>query len=112
MKRDDEQPTEQPTDLEFWFKDGFVGGFCARVPAKTEVSIGRTNSERALGFVVTRDGASLDFVLDKDQVAELAAYLQMMHPRLLKPLGRKPQQISLAATQRHVRRPRRKRAPA
>ena len=40
---------ERPADLVFWFKDGFVGGYNARVPADVEVSIGRTNSKRALG---------------------------------------------------------------
>jgi hypothetical protein len=39
----------------------------------------------------------MGFVLDKDQVAELAAYLRMSLPRLLEPRGRKPNQISLVA---------------
>jgi hypothetical protein len=59
--------------------------------------IGRTYSKRALGFIVSRGKARVDFVLDTDQVAELAAYLQIALPGLLKPLGRKPDQISLAA---------------
>jgi hypothetical protein len=71
----------------------------ARAPANTEVSIGRTDSKRALGFVVTSGKVQVDFVLDRDQVAELAAYLQHFTlPRLLKPLGRRPQQISFVAS--------------
>jgi hypothetical protein len=33
-------------------------------------------SKRALGFMVSRGKTVMDFVLDKDQVAELAAYLK------------------------------------
>jgi hypothetical protein len=93
---------EQPTDLLFWFGNGSCGSYRARVKAKTELSIGRTDSERALGFVATRGKTRLDFVLNRDQVDELAAYLQIMRGRLLKPLGRKPDQISLIALQAHV----------
>jgi hypothetical protein len=94
MKR---KANEQPTDLLFWLADGSCGRFRARVAADTELSIGRTDSKRALGFIVSRGKARVDFVLDTDQVAELAAYLQIALPGLLKPLGRKPDQISLAA---------------
>jgi hypothetical protein len=87
---------ERPADLLFWWKDGACRNCRARVTADTEVSIGRTNSKRALGFVVTQGRKSVDFVLDKDQVSELAAFLGMSLPRLLKPLGRKKQQLSLA----------------
>jgi hypothetical protein len=89
---------EQPTDLLFWFGDGHLGGFRARVNASTEVSIGRTDSKRGLGFVVKRGNSQADFVLDKDQVAELAAYLQHRAPPLRKPLGRRRDQMSLAAS--------------
>jgi hypothetical protein len=37
---------EQPTDLLFWSGDGHLMCHRARVPADTEVSIGRTNSKR------------------------------------------------------------------
>jgi hypothetical protein len=88
---------ERPADLLFWFRDGC----CCRIPARTagdtEISIGRTDSKRALGFVVTWGGKSVDFVLNKEQVAELAAYLRAMSPSLLKPLGRKKHQLSIAA---------------
>jgi hypothetical protein len=89
---------ERPTDLLLWVRNGSCLRYQARVAADTEVSIGRTDSKRALGFAVHRGGANVvDFVLDKDQVAELAAYLRVMQPALLKPLGRKQDQMSLAA---------------
>jgi hypothetical protein len=100
---------EQPTDLLFWIRDGSCGAYRARMPANTTVSIGRTNSKRALGFVVTRGEVSLDFVLNQDQVIELAGYLRMMAPALLKPQGRKPEQISFVAMADTVERRRRHR---
>ena len=54
----------------------------------TEVSIGRTNSKRALGFIVTRGSKTMDFVLNKDQVHKLAFYLTKQEARLLKPRSR------------------------
>jgi hypothetical protein len=92
-----QQKGEHPADLLFWFGDGHLSSYEARVAAVTEVSIGRTNSKRAAGFFVSRGETSIDFVLDRDQVAELVAFLQnCMLPRLLKPLGRKQDQISIA----------------
>ena len=88
---------ERPADLVFWFKDGFCGGFQARVAADAEISIGRTNSKRALGFIVTSGKSKIDFVLNRDQVAELAAFLQLSVSRLRKPAGRKRNQTSLVA---------------
>jgi hypothetical protein len=90
---------ERPADLLFWFRDGCCGSYRARVTADVEVSIGRTNSKRALGFIVTNGEKKTDFVLDRDQVAELAAFLQQCAlPGLRKPLGRKRAPIiSLAA---------------
>jgi hypothetical protein len=68
---------ERPADLLFWFKDGTCGGFQARVEADVEISIGRTNSKRALGFIIMHKKKKVfDFVLDRDQAAELAAFLQ------------------------------------
>jgi len=91
-------PNEQPTDLTFWFRDGSCVGCDARLKANTRVSVGRTDSKRALGFVVRRGEASLDFVLDKDQVAELATYLKHVALKLLRsPLGRKQGGLSLVA---------------
>jgi hypothetical protein len=89
-------PGEQPTDLLFWPQNGCVMCYRARVPADTEVSIGRTDSKRALGFIVSRGDTQLDFVLNRDQVLELAMYLDAMYPALRAPRGRKPpHQLSL-----------------
>jgi hypothetical protein len=93
-----QQKGERPADLLFWFRDGMLAPYRARVAADTEASIGRTNSKRALGFVVSSGDTRTDFVLDRDQVAELAAFLQHCAlPRLLKPRGPKPDQMSLVA---------------
>jgi len=98
---------EESTDLLFWFGDGACGRYKARVPADTRLSIGRADSNRALGFVVSRGKARIDFVLDKDQVVELAAYLQIIHHGLLKPIGRKPHQMSLVPILKGMRAKRR-----
>ena len=46
---------------------------------RMKVSIGQTDSKRALGFTVDRGGKIItDFVLDRDQVAQLTAYLKIM----------------------------------
>jgi hypothetical protein len=93
--------TEQPTDLLFWFGNGACGLYRARVPAGTRLSVGRTDSERAIGFRVMKGETHVvDFVLNRDQVDELATYLQGSLGRLRKPLGRKPHQISLVAMAR------------
>jgi hypothetical protein len=91
---------ERPADLLFWFRNASCAPYRARVAADVEVSIGRTDSERALGFVVTDEKrkVEIDFVLNRDQVAELAAFLKVALGGLRKPLGRKPQQISLVAS--------------
>jgi hypothetical protein len=57
------QTDERLADLSLWTKDGSVFSYDARVEADTEVSIGRTNSKRALGFVVSRGDTQMDFVL-------------------------------------------------
>jgi hypothetical protein len=91
---------ERPAKLLVWFEDGFCG-FCGpRVKADVEVSIGRTNSKRALGFrIKAKNEHVIDFVLNRDQVVELAAYMRGQKTRLLKRPGRKPHQLSLAAMQ-------------
>jgi hypothetical protein len=57
----------------------------------------------------------MDFVLNKDQVTELAAYFESLLPGLLKPRGRKPNQLSLVPLReecrRHLRRQRLGRRP-
>jgi hypothetical protein len=100
------EPNERPTDLLFWLRDGFCVPHRARLAASAKVSIGRTDSKRGLGFVVTVGKSELDFTLDKDQVAELAAFLQIKLSGLRKPIGRKPDQISLMrSTLRELRNP-------
>jgi hypothetical protein len=46
-------PDERPANLLLWVEDGKCYPCRARVTADTEVSIGRTDSKRALGFVVS-----------------------------------------------------------
>jgi hypothetical protein len=67
-----------------------------------------TNRERpqaTLVFIVSQgDDTDVDFVLNKDQCAELAVYLQQAGAALLEPLGRKPDQISLVAMRKQRKR--------
>lgn len=93
---------ERPADIIFWCGDGQCGRYRARIKAEAEVSIGRTDSKRALGFIVTNGDQQVDFVLNRDQVAELAAYLDLFGPGLRKPLGRKPDQISWVAVSKKL----------
>src|SRR5262245_47803969 len=91
---------ERSADLQLWIGDGCAGGANARFAADVEVSIGRTNSKRAMGFVVNASGnpyqslnpggenKQMSFVLDRDQVWELIGYLHMQLSGLRKPLGR------------------------
>src|SRR5262245_23806015 len=88
---------ERPADIKFWYRDGFLVPYRARIAADTVVSIGRTDSKRALGFIVSRGKLHLDFVLNLDQVRALAAYLELMADGLRKPLGRKPMQLEPTA---------------
>src|SRR5207253_1913725 len=67
--------------------------------------IGRTDSKRALGFVVTNGDKTVDFVLDRDQVAELAAFLKLSAlPGLRQPLGRKQRQLMFASPMNNPKR--------
>jgi hypothetical protein len=80
---------ERPAYLMLFPRDGLAIPVDARVKADTKVSVGRTDSKRALGFeIVSRKGVEMDFVLDRDQVTELHAFLQLALPGLLKPRGR------------------------
>jgi hypothetical protein len=90
-----ERPVSAP--LIFSFGPG-MGSVAATRPALRRIrKFGRTDSKRALGFVVTSGNKKVDFVLDRDQVAELAAFLRLALPGLRKPPGRKPPQVSLVA---------------
>jgi hypothetical protein len=88
---------ERPANLLFWERDGCCRSYEARVAADVRVSIGLTNSKRALGFEVTnRNKEIIDFVLDRDQVAELDAFIRFSAlGRLRKPVGREKNQVSL-----------------
>jgi len=63
---------ERPADLELWTGDGQGAPCPARQgkPASVQVSIGRTDSERALGFSI-HDGKTINFVLNRAQVETL-----------------------------------------
>src|SRR5262245_26566719 len=77
-------PAERPADLTLWIKDGMTTVSQAErgAWADTEVSVGRTNSERALGFVVRQGRKRTEFVLSKAQVYELSCYLDFQLGRL------------------------------
>jgi hypothetical protein len=84
---------ERPADLLLWWKDGRLDPHRASIPTKTIVSIGRTNSKRALGFMVFSGRVfsgrkPIDFVLDYEQVTALAQYLPIMLRRLKKPTSK------------------------
>ena len=99
---------ERSADLKLWLRDGCLYGFDARLAADVELSVGRTDSERAMGFHL-RGGLNekelermcrekvITFVLDRDQVEELAVYLQTSLHGLRKPLGRRTDNFSFAA---------------
>jgi hypothetical protein len=83
---------EHPAELELWIRNGFYVPSKARFATNMSVSIGLTDSERGLGFVVSdkKQKQSMEFVIDKDQAMDLIAYLQHFSlPRLRKPIGRK-----------------------
>ena len=103
-----EIPGEQPVDLEPWFGDGFssVGIRSASRARKGRwhLSVGRSRSERGLGFVVSNGEVSpydtdaesdnphrlAAFVLDRDQCAALIDFLYFQLPRLRKPFAVPP----------------------
>jgi hypothetical protein len=72
---------ERPCDITFRL-NGSLYPHRARVKANTQLSVGLTDSERALGFIVSRGDQQLEFVLNKDQVEELVAYLRFISPQL------------------------------
>ena len=89
--------TEQHVNLQVWLGDGFVmnAGYkrgrsfvaCRTKPGQPEVSIGRADSKRTLGFTVSRgDDYKLltAFVLDRDQTIALRDHLDYQIRRLKK----------------------------
>jgi hypothetical protein len=82
----DKYQGERPANLLLWLGDGHCCPYKARVAADIQVSIGRTNSKRALGFLISKGGELVsDFVLNRDQVAELATFIRFNANRLRKP---------------------------
>ena len=85
---------EQRVDLMLWHKEG-MAVMCYGIPgngkALPEVSVGRTDSERGLGFEVTMhpDAESLAaaeitlFVLDRGQVERLHSHLALQLTRIV-----------------------------
>jgi hypothetical protein len=78
---------EQSADLILWRGDGCVANHKSGKPRLPEVSVGRTDSRRGLGFQITKpNGAEITaFVLDRAQVQALSRYLQDAPKRLRAP---------------------------
>ena len=72
---------ERPCDMTLWL-NGALYPYRARVKANTQLSLDLTDSERALGVIVSRGDQQLECMLNKDQVEELAAYLRFISPQL------------------------------
>ena len=93
MKRKRQRPwwkTEQPAKLKFWLQDG-VPRFDEDASVKLNVgktrliSMGRTDSRRALGFAIGTslwDKPALHFALTRIQVDQLIWYLAIQANRL------------------------------
>src|SRR5215471_18987923 len=73
---------ERSADLTFWLKNGSCGWCDARFATDVCLSVGRTDSKRAIGFALSDrnrpDDDPVLFVLDRHQARELAAYLEIM----------------------------------
>jgi hypothetical protein len=78
---------EQRVNLMLWQSDG-VAALCEGTGKEplSEVSVGRTDSKRGLGFeIVMRPGAEpvASFVLDRAQVERLHAFLEFQLTRIV-----------------------------
>jgi hypothetical protein len=104
---------ERRVDLKLWFQNGSGMPHAGEGKGLPEVSIGRTNSERGIGFIVFGNWKKLKtvtiggeeetcFVLDRTQVENLHAYLGGQIERL-KPM-RWPQVLSLPALAKRSKR--------
>jgi hypothetical protein len=88
---------EQRVDVLFWLHDGRLiwhDGHHRRGVKLPEVSIGRTNSKRGLGFVVSNGSQDTLFVLDRSQVENLHAFLGCQIGRL-KPMAWPPDTLNM-----------------
>jgi hypothetical protein len=90
---------KRPANMSLWWGNGEVASYKARIPAEVEVSLGLTGrGEGQMGFIIYQRGNRImDFVLDRDQVAELGAYLARFLTKLSKPRGGNPLRLSPAA---------------
>lgn len=83
MSDDAHPPDEQSADLWLWARNGCLDCFSPR-PGLPVVSVGRTDSRRALGFTFreARGQELAAFVLDRAQVKALRDYLDGQLRRL------------------------------
>ena len=71
-------PDEQRVDLTLWFQNGSAMPHAGQGTGLHEVSIGRTDSERGMGFLLLdqKTGKTrAEFVLDRTQIENLHAFL-------------------------------------
>ena len=73
---------ERPAKLQFWLRDGFTFRDSDDIvrSGDLEISIGRTDSRRGLGFAMTKRESH--FTLTRRQVDELIAFLTFQVRRL------------------------------
>lgn len=97
---------EQRADLDLWVKNGCGSWHRGQGKNLPKVSIGRTDSERGLGFVITAPSGRqrAEFVLDRCQVEDLHDYLGQQIRRLRNERGCILTKI-LARVRRQRRRP-------
>jgi hypothetical protein len=78
---------EQPVDLTTWIMDGTANAIRGKGKNLPMVNIGRTDSKRGLGFLVTfnKKTERVAFVLDRNQVMALHQHLAYQIPRLRGP---------------------------
>jgi len=78
---------KQPVDLTTWIMDGTANAIRGKGKNLPMVNIGRTDSKRGLGFLVTfnKKTERVAFVLDRNQVMALHQHLAYQIPRLRGP---------------------------
>ena len=82
----EESATEQSVSLWLWLGDGaLLAPFQGDRDSPVEVSVGRTDSKRAIGFRVTGKGKNVLFVLNREQVELLSNFLDRSVSRLKPP---------------------------
>jgi hypothetical protein len=78
--------TEQSVEVTVWMGDGFCGSYPGGDSSWPELSIGRTDSKQALGFIIhdQERKAITAFVLNREQLKHLIPYFQGQLRRLKK----------------------------